>query len=384
MFSSRTSQTPWLLKSGLLAFFLFVPSWCFGEALLDASGEFGLAPSSDARQFEFEYREPDKLVVLTANIQLTKGRLALRIDDPSGNDFVNIGAQTLQLKQALEMEGVGKYVLRLAPEGAVGSWSVRVTAEVDSLTTADKRAIGAIAISGFGMLLVGVAAVWFWRRRTGADWRWFAAGAAIWAVGVVLKFAWAIPLNGPILTAMEGTLPHNVYLPVGSVYIGTVTGVFEIGVTLIAALIWRKITHDASRGVAVGVGAGAFEAVLLGSAALVAVTVVLVASGAARQQLVAAMTSSATPLVWLVGPVERIITLLCHTSSRALVLMGVARGKWFWPFISGFALMTLIDSVAGYVHLGDLVGKLNFWIVYLVLAPAAIASIAIIVWCIRR
>ena len=91
-----------------------------------------------------------------------------------------------------------------------------------------------------------------------------------------------------------------------------------------------------------------------------------------------------TPLLWLVGPVERVIAILCHTSSRALVLLGVARGRWFWPFSGGFLIMTAIDAVASYVHLAGLMGQVSVWWIELALAPAALLSIPILVWCIRK
>ena len=36
------------------------------------------------------------------------------------------------------------------------------------------------------MVAVGLVAVGAWRRWSGAAWRWFAAGAAIWTVGVAV------------------------------------------------------------------------------------------------------------------------------------------------------------------------------------------------------
>jgi hypothetical protein len=42
----------------------------------------------------------------------------------------------------------------------------------------------------------------------------------------------------------------------------------------------------------------------------------------ARKALVA--TASTTPLIWLIGSVERMIAILCHASTRALILLGVA------------------------------------------------------------
>ena len=185
---------------------------------------------------------------------------------------------------------------------------------------------------------------------------------------------------------IESIVPQPVYLILGSIYIGLLTGVFEIGVTLVAALLWTKMSADAARGVAVGIGAGAFEAILLGLTASVGVIAAIVIGGQLRDQVVSSVTASATvtPLSWLAPPVERVIAILCHTSSRAVVLLGVARGKWLLPFALGFLIMSTIDSVAGYVHLAGLMGKISVWWIELALAPAAILSIPIIAWCIRN
>ena len=97
----------------------------------------------------------------------------------------------------------------------------------------------------------------------------------------------------------------------------------------------------------------------------------------------AAAAASVTPLFWLVGTVERVIAILCHTSSRTLVLYGVARGRW-WPFVAGFLLMTAVDAIAGYAILSGLVGQVNTWWIELAVAPFALVSIPIVVWCVRH
>jgi hypothetical protein len=89
-------------------------------------------------------------------------------------------------------------------------------------------------------------------------------------------------------------------------------------------------------------------------------------------------------VLWLVGPVERLICVLCHTSSRALVLLGVARGRWGWPFFWGFLILTAIDSVAGYAHLTGILGKTSVWWIELAIAPAAVVSIPVLIWCVRN
>ncbi|NQT17307.1 MAG: YhfC family intramembrane metalloprotease, partial [Planctomycetes bacterium] len=344
-----------VLFAGLLS---LVPSSAIAQMLLDESGEFGPEPSSETRQFAVEVPETAGALVMGTTVKLTQGKVTVRVTDPEGKrrsahsttGSMRIGGQRLSTSGRS-----GIYHVDVVPEEAVGTWAVHVS------TGAESWLVALLVVPGIGMVVVAVGAVLWCRRWSGAKWRWFWVGAAVWTVGVALKFACAIPLNKPILEGIEALVPHDAYLALGSIYIGLLTGVFEIGVTLVAALIWKKMAQDAARGVAVGVGAGAFEAVLLGILTLLGVVAALVMGGQMRDQMVTAVAPAAqtTPLLWFVAPVERVIAILCHTSSRALVLLGVARGRWFWPFLGGFLIMTGIDAVAGYVHLAGLLGEIS-------------------------
>ncbi len=156
---------------------------------------------------------------------------------------------------------------------------------------------------------------------------------------------------------------------------------FIFGVTLAAALIWRNMCRDADTAIAVGIGAGAFEALLLGLSGLGGVFIALLGMPGSDGVLIGmARIAMITPLAWLVGPVERVIAILCHTSSRALVLLSVAkrRGRLFWW---GFMIMTAIDSVAGFVHVSYMIGKASLWWIELAVAPFGIISVPIIRRC---
>jgi hypothetical protein len=90
-----------------------------------------------------------------------------------------------------------------------------------------------------------------------------------------------------------------------------------------------------------------------------------------------------TPLAWLTAPIERLIAILCHTSSRTLTLLAVATGmrRYFW---SGFALLTAIDAVAGYYLLSGQSLTVSAWWLELAIAPAAVISIPVVRWCLWR
>lgn len=332
-------------------------------ALVDASGEFGPAPESVAKEFPFEVANPKAKLSLHATVAMTQGQASIKVLDPTGQTiYSQTGVQMTLQGGLLDLGGkTGQFRLVVTPEGAVGEWSVRV-AELPALS-----ALWVLVASGGGMVLVALASIGLWKVWSKAKWRWFWVGAAVWTVGVALKFAWAIPLNGPILGALKGSLPHAVYLAAGSVYVGLLTGVFEIGITLAAALIWKRMALDANRAVAVGVGAGAFEALLVGLVTVASIAGPLL--GAA--------------LVWLVGPVERVIAILCHTSSRALVLMSVATRRWIL-FGWGFLLLTAVDAIAGYALLSGDLGRVSTWWIEAAIAPFAVASVPVLFWCLRR
>ena len=130
------------------------------------------------------------------------------------------------------------------------------------------------------MMLVALAFVVAWKRRTHVKLRWFWAGAGVWTLGVALKIVCALALNEKLLDLLEKVLPHALYVVLASSYIGLLTGVFEIGVTLACALLWKRMAADPDRAVAIGIGAGAFEAFVLGCGALV--MALFVASGNPR------------------------------------------------------------------------------------------------------
>lgn len=354
------------------------------DVVLDESGEFTVDSQNESVHLSFAVVDDEMALLLDTEVTLTAGKVNVRVVRPGGrviDDHGTSGSMRIGGRLIRTYGRTGEYQVQVVPDGALGTWSIRVVLTPD--TSAPMSVVN--VVPGVGMTLVGVIAVLWWRWRSGAPWRWFWVGAAVWTVGVALKFAWAIPLNEPILAAIEAVVPHSAYLVLGAIYIGALTGVFEIGITLLAALVWKNMSRDAARGVAVGVGAGAFEAILLGLAATAVMVAALIVGGEFADEVRQATARSAGPtsLIWLVGPVERVIAILCHISSRALVLLGVARGRWRWPFFWAFVIMTAIDSVAGYAYLAGLLGNVSTWWIELAIAPAALVSVPVIAWCVR-
>jgi uncharacterized membrane protein YhfC len=216
-----------------------------------------------------------------------------------------------------------------------------------------------------------------------SSFRWFFFGGLVWLVGVALKFLFAYFLNAPILAGLENIFHETGYLVIGSLYIGSLTGIFEIGITLVFALLMRSMYADTCRAVGIGIGAGTTEALLIGLSQIGSFVIVYSGFSGSTEILSGVVSVSLnTPVFALVAPVERLLVILCHIASRAMVLYAVFRKKpsFFW---AAFALMTAIDTVAGYVHLSGLVNTISMWWIELTLVPFAILSILIILWCMK-
>jgi uncharacterized membrane protein YhfC len=239
-------------------------------------------------------------------------------------------------------------------------------------------------VSAAGMMLVGAVAALFWRHRTMISWRWLWIGAALWSVAVLIKFAIAIPTNGPVFKYLSSILPGPVFLLVGGLYGGLQSSLCEIGLTWLAVLKWRDLGRDAARATGVGVGAGAFEAILLGLFTALGIVALLVGSDHLQAQRQSVdLVAERNPAFWLIASVERIIAILCHVSSRTLVLIGTTHRRP-WMIFWGFAIFTILDGLVVVAHLSGAVGSISLWWIELAILPLALVSIPIIRRCCIR
>jgi hypothetical protein len=242
------------------------------------------------------------------------------------------------------------------------------------------------ALSGCGMVLVGIGASVGWRIISRAQWKWFWIGAGLWAVAVAIKLVLALALNAAVTSWLKQNLSYPAFIATTGLYIGLLSSACEIGLTIMAAGVWRQLGRDSSRAIAIGVGAGTLEAVLLGAAAIVAVGIAVSGlPGAAETREQLAESTGGIALFWLIGPVERALALLIHASTRALVLLGLAHKKLRLVW-AGWAIFTAVDGIAG-AAIVLMKTSANFsppWWIELALAPLALLSVFILRWCFQR
>lgn len=360
---------------------LILPGAAEARTLLEYKGEESHPLETTYYEFDFALSENNSRVLMDLSGDLETGELNVWL---GGAGYEVIGNYTGESRFAFEKVIFGPLnksepiKVKITARQASGEWQVffREITRAGSLFS--------LLVSGCLVILVTLVILLWWRRNITASWKWLLLGAGVWFVGVVFKFIVAYILNTPILELFESMLGQIGYLAFGASYIGLLTGVFEIGITLAFALLLRAMYKDANRALSIGLGAGLVEALLIGFSSVG--NYLTVVSGATSSDVIMSALTQAiatTPLLWLVSPIERIIAILCHVSSRILVLFGVMRHKYRYIW-AGFFILTAIDAIAGYFHLAGLINRISLWWIELMLLPFAALSIPIIIWCLRH
>jgi len=193
-------------------------------------------------------------------------------------------------------------------------------------------AIGPVAfVGGTGMVLVALGyAVYTGVRRLG--WRFFWLGALAWVVAVAFKFAFAILLNPLLYRALVTPGQPGVGDYVMYLYIGSLTGIFEVG------LVWLMVRYTRLKGaswrqaLAFGIGFGAVEAFLLGLVSLGNMAVAAANPALIPPEALAALARANDIRLSSAPIVERFLTVLGHILAGALIFDAVAARKplAFW------------------------------------------------------
>ncbi len=206
-----------------------------------------------------------------------------------------------------------------------------------------------VLLGGFGMMAVGIAAVIYAARRR-LGWSYLGLGALAWTLTVALKFAWAIPLNTPIAAALSAVLPPLPAAWLTYLYVGSLTGIFEVLVLWPALRYTRLGRAPWPRALSFGIGFGAVEAFLVGCAAALPAITALAApqflSPAALQNLLIYQD----PLHSLASIAERILIIVVHIFSNVLLFYAIARREPRWLWISAL-YKTLVDTLAAYASM---------------------------------
>ncbi len=369
------------MRKDLLWVIFVVPGIITGRTLLDHHGLETAQEDTSFYEFHFAIAENGSRMVMDLKSELDQGELNVWF---GGAGFQVIGNYTGEKAFRFERVVFGplnsheRVTVKVTARNASGKWQLRFS-EIPS-----NQLLVSLLVSGCLVVLLTIAIAGWWKKQIDTPWRWLFMGAGIWLVGVIFKFVVAWLANAPVLAALESWLGNIPYLALGSLYIGLLTGIFEVGITAVFALLIRKMWESPQNALGVGLGAGLFEALLIGLS-LIGSFVMVVTGSSSSDAITGALAQAATvtPFFWLISSVERLIAILCHTSSRLLVLFAIAHRKqrYFW---AGFLILTAIDAIAGYFHLAGLINRVSTWWIELLLLPFAVVSIPVIRWCIRH
>ena len=207
-------------------------------------------------------------------------------------------------------------------------------------------------LGGIGMLVVALGFFGYALARRLGGWMllW---GALAWVVTVALKFAWAIPVNRIVYEAAQG-LPQPLGNLLFYVYVGALTGVFEVGLTWLL-LRYTRLGKSAWGGaLAFGIGFGAVEAALLALSPLITVIMALVNPSSLPAGVLEQFAVLNNPLQGLAPIWERFFTIWVHILSAVLLFYGirVRQARWFWL---AFLYKTGIDAVAAFAQVSGFI-----------------------------
>jgi uncharacterized membrane protein YhfC len=158
--------------------------------------------------------------------------------------------------------------------------------------------------------------------------------------------------------------------------VGSLTGIFEVGITYLLLQLGAKRRGKAPwrSALAFGIGFGAVEALLLGINPLVSVIIALVSPAALPFDALQALSILNNPLWGAAGVVERFFTIWIHVVCNVLIFYAIAvrQPKWFWL---SFAYKTVLDTIAAYVQVGGLTGSLGaIWVTEGIIAVLGAAA----------
>jgi uncharacterized membrane protein YhfC len=220
----------------------------------------------------------------------------------------------------------------------------------------------AMLLPGIGMVLVALAFLLYAAGQHWLGWRYLGLGALFWVFTVLLKFAFAIPVN-PLVFRALGVSKDTLVSPgnlLAYLYVGALTGVFEVGLLwlILRKSRWGRATWREA--LSFGIGFGAIEALLLGLVALVPAVAGLLMPQSLPVSALGGLAHNATFVRGLAPVVERLFVVFAHIFACVLIFYAIAAGeaKWAWLAI---LYKTLLDAPAAFALFWGVEGVEKLW-----------------------
>lgn len=325
--------------------------------------------------FSIQAQKAGDLIGVDFRGNVAQGRLQIQLLDPQGKEAWSetIGPGEFVVNRATAAEQEGEYKLRLSWDGAI---LVLYNLMWKPFAIPAPVILPIALLSPVGMLLVALGFIVFALRQRGG-WGYLLLGALFWIVTVALKFAWAIPINNTVFGELRGVLPDPIAQLVFEIYVGALTGVFEVAVTYVVLRLTPLGRVGWPKALAFAVGFGAVEAILLSVSPLAGVILGLVSPSQLSAPVLQILTGLNNPLMGLTSPWERFFTIWIHVFCNVLLFYAIRSGtlRAFWL---SFAYKTLLDTIGAMAQMSGLISADALGAVWVV--EAAIGILGAIAW----
>lgn len=312
-----------------------------------------------ATGFTVTAKQAGDVIGLDFRGSITKGNLTLQLVDSSGKTAWEMYVKepgAFSITTSTKAPAAGDYSLRIKWDSATQA-TYSLVWRPGEITAPEISPL--VFVPGMGMMLVALGFVVYavWRKLSIG---YLALGALGWVLAIILKFAWAIPLNAPIYRALNDALPEGIANATFDLYVGALTGVFEVAVIWLIARYTKLGKATWKQVLAFGIGFGAVEAVMLGLLNSISMATAYVAP-----QLFPVVAleevAKANSLLYGLAPIsERFFTILVHVLSNVLIFYSIAthRISWFW---AAFIYKSAIDALAAFAQLAGLNTLAAMW-----------------------
>jgi len=226
-----------------------------------------------------------------------------------------------------------------------------------------------------GMIVVGLAAILYWRRRTDASLSLFYQGGLWWGVTMAPKYLMDLYVT-PGLASWVFTRLGLVAALLGlGLYVGLRTGLFESVAVLLAFKREGLNDLNVDEAIAFGIGFGALEAIFLGVPSLIQIATFnlypSIVESLPLDQLMQIMAQLNAP-TWVVGApiIERGFTMMAHVYAILLIYRGV-RDEDSRSVLMAVAYKSALDALVPFMQwlLSDggfgMVYVVEVWVVFM-------------------
>jgi uncharacterized membrane protein YhfC len=215
----------------------------------------------------------------------------------------------------------------------------------------------ALLVSGMGMMIVGLAPVVYWRKRSGVSWKVFGLAAVAWLSVTVLKAIADILVTPSVGGAVQGSATLATALVYG-LYAGLETGVFETGFTLIWARRFRLFNASFEDAVGFGLGFACVEALALGLSNFLGILEILM--NPAMLGTLDPSVQQALSAQYALGPaligapiIERISALFIDCFTVVMVFMAIRGARGVFPIAALYASLADFSAPLFNVYLSS-------------------------------